>query len=98
MTYKKDNKYSLNFPEIVRNECPCDNCEHFEECKADELACRSFAKFVVDNYYYVDAIRDPSRGTFNKIFNQKDDDLLRLFVRQFKEKEDEDTAEGNKGE
>jgi hypothetical protein len=93
-----EDKYSLKFDEIIRNECPCDNCEHFQKCKVNEWACRSFAKFVLDNYYYKDAVRDPCKGTFNKIFNQKDDDVLRIFVRAFKENLLEDTAQDNKGE
>ena len=57
----------------------------------------SFAKFVVDNYYFVDAPKDPCRGTFNKIFHQKDDELLKEFVRQFKEDGNEDQVESNTG-
>jgi hypothetical protein len=97
MNPTEDSKYSLDFPEVIRNECPCDNCEHFETCKTHEWACRSFAKFVLDNYYYKDAVRDPCKGTFNKIFNQKDDDVLRIFVRAFKEDPFGDKTEDNQG-
>ena len=83
--------------EIIRDKSPCDNCEHFDDCKKYEIACRSFAKFVVDNYYYKDAVRDPCKGTFNKIFNQKDEDILRQFVRQWKE-ENENPTKDNTGE
>jgi hypothetical protein len=83
---------------IVRNKCPCDNCEHFNDCKTHEWACRSFAKFVIDNAYFADAPRVPSRGTFNKIFNQKDDNVLKSFVRSKQEENIEDQLEGNEGE
>jgi hypothetical protein len=92
-----DREEAERFPEIIRDKCPCDDCEHFMLCKTEEMACRSFAKFVVDNYYYKDSFRDPCKGTFNKIFNQKDDDLLRQFVRQWKGV-DEDTTKGDTGE
>lgn len=91
----EDKRYEMKFPEIVRNKCPCDNCENFMLCKEYELACRSFAKFVVDNYYYVHSFKDPSRETFNKIFNTKDEDLLRKFVRG---ESDEDIPKDNEGE
>lgn len=91
----EDKRYDMNFPEIVRNKCPCDVCDHFMLCKTEELACRSFAKFVVDNYYYVNSFRNPSKETFNKVFNTIDEDLLRKFVRGEK---DEDIPEDNKGE
>ena len=89
-----EDKYNPKFPEIVRDECPCDRCDHFNLCKSEELACRSFAKFVVDNYYYKDSFRDPCKGTFNKIFSASDD-VLRQFVREWK---GEDPAKSNKGE
>lgn len=97
MNPTEDKQYDKKFPDVVRDECPCDNCEHFMLCKTEEIACRSFAKFVVDNYYYKDSFRDPCKGTFNKIFNQKDDDALRQFVRQWKGV-DESPVESNTGE
>ena len=90
----EDREAAENYPEIIRNQSPCDNCEHFMLCKVEELACRSFAKFVVDNYFYTQAFRNPTKETFNKIFNTKDEDLLRRFVRG---SWDEDIAKGNKG-
>jgi len=83
--------------EIIRDKSPCDGCHHNQLCKEEELACRSFAKFVVDNYYYTAAAKDPCKGTFNKVFSKRDDDALRNFVRQWKE-EDENTTKGNKKE
>jgi hypothetical protein len=76
----------MNFTEDsdkVRNRCPCEGCDHFDLCKTKELACRSFAKFVVDNYYYKDFFRDPCKSTFNKIFYSTDD-ALHQFVREWK--------------
>jgi len=81
----EDRKFAEMNQEIIRDKSPCDDCEHFEQCKRYELACRSFAKFVVDNWYYREAAKVPCKGTFNKIFNQKDEDVLRQFVRQWKE-------------
>jgi succinate dehydrogenase flavin-adding protein (antitoxin of CptAB toxin-antitoxin module) len=91
----EDRKLAEMQQEIIRNKSPCDDCNRAKECKEYELACRSFAKFVVDNFYYVEAVKDPCRATFNKIFNQKDDDLLRLFVRQFKGDADGHKTEDN---
>ena len=97
MNPTEDKRYDQRFSDIVRNKCPCDGCHHFDLCKKKEHACRSFAKFVVDNYYYADAVKDPCKGTFNKIFNQKDDEALRQFVRQWKGT-NEDSDKGNTGE
>jgi hypothetical protein len=83
--------------EIIRNKSPCDDCDRAKECKEYELACRSFAKFVVDNFYYTEAVKDPCKGTFNKIFDQKDEDALRKYVRQWKG-ENGHKAEDNQGE
>lgn len=69
--------------EKVRDKCPCDRCDHFNLCKKEELACRSFAKFVVDNYYYRDSFRDPSKEIFKKVFDASDD-ALSQFVREWK--------------
>ena len=91
----EDRKQAEKHREVIRGRCPCDGCNHFNSCKEKEYACRSFAKFVVDNYYYVDAPKDPCKGVFNKVFHQKDDDLLKEFVRQFKEDGSEDNAENN---
>jgi len=93
----EDRKMAEEFKEIVRNECPCDDCEHHMKCKQHEWACRSFAKYVLDNYYYKDAVRIPSRGTFNKIFS-KNDEILKDYVRAFKETGFEDRPEDNEGE
>lgn len=82
---------------IVRNQCPCDDCEFKQKCKVEEIACRSFAKFVLDNWYYRDTPRDPCYGTFNKIFNQSDDLALKSYIRGFKEEDVEDKSESNKG-
>jgi hypothetical protein len=84
--------------EVVRDQCPCDGCEHAPKCKQHEWACRSFAKYVLDNYYYKDAARDPCRGTFNKVFHQKDDEILKNYVRAFKETGFEDQPEDHKEE
>jgi hypothetical protein len=81
----EDRKFAEMNQEIIRDKSPCDDCENFEQCKRYELACRSFAKFVIDNWYYREAAKVPCKGTFNKIFNQKDEDVLRKFVRQWKE-------------
>ena len=92
----EDRKLAEKQQEIIKDKSPCDDCEQFEDCKNYELACRSFAKFVVDNYYYKDAIRVASKNTFNKIFNQKDENLLHQFVRQSKgqnEHHDKDSSE-----
>lgn len=86
-----EDKNNSKFSEIIRDTCPCNVCDHFDLCKTEELACRSFAKFVVDNYYYKDSFRDPCKGTFNKIFNASDD-ALRQFVREWK---GEDTNKNN---
>jgi hypothetical protein len=87
-----EDRYTIDFTETVRNKCPCDNCGYFDRCKYEELACRSFAKFVLDNYYYVTAVRYPSKETFNKVFHKKDDDVLKNFVRG---NQDEDNSESN---
>jgi hypothetical protein len=94
----EDRERALTGTYIVRNKCPCDVCEHFNDCKKNEWACRSFAKFVIDNAYFADAPRVPSRGTFNKIFNQKDDNVLKSFVRSKQGEKIEDQSEGNTGE
>lgn len=93
----KEVEFGENMKEIVRDKSPCDGCQHFNLCKEHQLACRSFAKFVVDNYYYTEAVKDPCKGTFNKVFNQKDEDALRKYVRQWK-KENGHQAEDNEEE
>ena len=85
----------MNFPEVIRDKCPCDDCHNFDLCKQEEVACRSFAKFVVDNCFYAESARIPTKETFNKVFSSKDDDMLRKFVRGL---ENEDKPEDNTGE
>jgi hypothetical protein len=95
MITTEDRDWAEKQREIVRDKCPCDDCIHFDLCKKEEIACRSFAKFVLDNYYYVHAYRDPCKGIFNTIFNNKDDDILRRIVRGWT---NEDKSKNNKGE
>lgn len=83
---------------IVRNKCPCDDCKNFKKCKEEEVACRPFAKFVLDNWYYKETPKDPCRGTFNKIFNQKDDVALKSYIRNNREEDFENKIKGNKTE
>jgi hypothetical protein len=83
--------------EIVRNKCPCDDCQHFQKCKEEEIACRPFAKFVLDNWYYKETPKDPCYGIFNKIFNQKDDLALKNYIRNHKEEDFENTVKSNEG-
>ena len=80
--------------DIIKNVCPCDDCKHFETCRIGELACRPFSNFVSDNYFYVDAVRDPCRGIYNKIFEQNDQQLLLELIAKLKE-ENENTNKGN---
>jgi len=81
---------------VIKNVCPCDDCEHVENCRVNELACRPFSNFVSDNYFYPDALRDPCRGIFNKIFEQDDAQLLLELIVKLKE-ENEDPFKGDKG-
>jgi hypothetical protein len=98
-TFTTEDRLSVQkFPEIVRDKCPCDDCKHSQRCKEEEIACRPFAKFVLDNWYYRDTPRDPCHGTFNKIFNQSDDLALKNYIRNFKEGNVEHKTEGDKGE
>jgi hypothetical protein len=85
-TFTTEDRLSAEgFPEIVRDKCPCDNCNKAPRCKEEEIACRPFAKFVLDNWYYKDTPRDPCHGIFNKIFDQSDDLALKNYIRNFKE-------------
>ena len=97
-TFTTEDRLSAEgFPEIVRDKCPCNDCKHFQRCKEEEIACRPFAKFVLDNWYYRDTPRDPCHGTFNKIFNQSDDLALKNYIRNFKEENFENNNKSNKG-
>lgn len=93
----EDREAAEEKPEIIRNECPCDDCPQALKCKEEEIACRPFAKFVLDNWYYRDTPRDPCHGTFNKIFNQSDDLALKNYIRNFKEDGVEDKPKNNEG-
>jgi hypothetical protein len=97
-TFTTEDRLSAEgFPEIVRDKCPCDDCKHFQRCKEEEIACRPFAKFVLDNWYYRDTPRDPCHGIFNKIFNQSDDLALKNYIRNFKEENFENNSKSDKG-
>ena len=83
----------------VEGVCPCDNCVHTQICKENEWACRPFGTYVAYNYYFTEAVRIPSRGTYQKIFDTKEDAKeLREYLRKFMEEEDGDQAEDNAGE
>jgi hypothetical protein len=90
----EDRIFAEKQQEIVRDKSPCDGCHHNQLCKEEEFACQSFAKFVVDNYYYTAPAKNPTKEIFNKVFNQKDEDALRKFVRHWKE-ENENTTKSN---
>lgn len=77
---------------LVKGVCPCDKCEHIQLCKEQEWACRAFASFVWSNYYYEHSVKIPCRGTFNKIFNVKDNSELKNFLHKEK---DEDKPKDN---
>jgi len=74
--------------------CPCDKCEHTQVCKEQEWACRPFASFVWSNYFYEHTPRIPCRGTFNKIFNVRDNQELKDFLHKQK---NEYTDKDNEG-
>jgi len=91
----EDRKAAQGPRDRIENECPCDSCEHFMVCKEQEWACRSFASYVWNNYYYVDATKIPCRGTFNKIFNSNDNKELKEYLKQFIEDSDADKFKDN---
>jgi hypothetical protein len=80
----------------TENVCPCDECEHAPLCKSSLLACRPFGTYVAYNYFFTEATRIPSRGTYKKIFDTKEDAKeLREYLKQFIEEEDGHKAEDN---
>jgi hypothetical protein len=96
------NEYDLPPAEdLVRGECPCDNCDKYDFCKYQEMACRSFGRFVFNNSYFINSARHPTKGMYNKIFNGSDERELRILLKQMDditEKLNEDSTKSNEGE
>ena len=49
------------------------------------MACRVFASYVIKGTFYPDAARIPPYTLLNKIFNEEDEKLLKDYLRQFKD-------------
>jgi hypothetical protein len=74
----------------IEGVCPCDDCRHTKICKENELACRSFGSYVAYNFFFTEAVRIPSKESFKKIFNTKEDAKeLREYLKKFMEEDNE---------
>lgn len=63
------------FDKLAKIKAPCDNCEHAQICRDEELSCRSFHNFVKRGTNKP-TMTPPNKAVFLKIFNMKDEDEL----------------------
>lgn len=80
-------RYDIN--KLFLEPGPCEGCAHKADCQAEKMACRVFASYVIKGTFYPDAARIPSYTLFNKIFNEEDEKLLKDYLRQFKDGQDD---------
>jgi len=69
---------------------PCKGCNLADACKRQEMACRTFASYVLRGTYFADAPRIPTCSIYNKIFSESDELALKYFLQQFKADENDE--------
>jgi hypothetical protein len=80
-------RYDIN--KLFLEPGPCEGCSYAQECQTEKMACRAFASYVIKGTFYPDAVRIPSYTLFNQIFDESDEKLLKNYLRQFKDNEND---------
>lgn len=81
------------FEYVMRETSPCEGCGHFEKCRAELMACRSFAYYVRVGRFHPETPRDPSYAVYKRIFSEDDSELINLIREMNKEARDNDGQE-----